>query len=209
MRRLSTGELVDQPERWPVRHSACTLDTGRVISVRCDLVASAAGETFARDVVIHPGSVGIVALDSHQNLLLVRQYRHPVCHRLLEPPAGLLDVPGEEPLGAARRELAEEAHLQARDWRVLVDAFSSPGMTNERMLIFLARELAAAGADGHVGRHEEADMSVCWAPLDDVVEAILTGRVHNPVLIMGGLAIRAAADTTGLDALPQADRKHG
>ena len=210
MRRLSAAELADRPECWPVRDSACTLDSGRVISVRCDLVASATGETFARDVVVHPGSVGILALDPHQNLLLVRQYRHPVCHRLLEPPAGLLDMPDEGHLGAARRELVEEAHLQAGDWRVLVDAFTSPGMTNERMLIFLARDLAPAPeADRHVGRHEEADMGVCWAPLDDVVEAILTGRVHNPVLIMGALAIRAAAGTTGLDALPRANEKPG
>ena len=62
---------------------------------------------------MHPGAVGIVALDEQDRLLLVRQYRHPVRRYLWEPPAGLLDVAGEDPLDAAKRELAEEAHLRA------------------------------------------------------------------------------------------------
>ena len=204
MNLLATAELEDRAERWPVRDSACTLQTGRVISVRRDVVAPAAGETFVRDVVVHPGSVGILALDRDDNVLLVAQYRHPVGHRLLEPPAGLLDVPGEDLLKAAQRELCEETHLRARDWRLLVDAFSSPGVSDERIQVFLARDLEPAeDSSPQAARHEEADMTVCWAGLDAVVAAILAGRVHNPVLIMGALAVRAAAaQLGGLDALP-------
>ena len=75
----------------------------------------------------------MVAVDEADRVVLVHQYRHPVGQRLWEIPAGLLDVPGEDPAAAAARELAEEAHVQAADWRVLADPFSSPGMTTEAL----------------------------------------------------------------------------
>jgi 8-oxo-dGTP pyrophosphatase MutT (NUDIX family) len=190
-----------------VSASETVLDTARVISVRQDRLRSPAdGAEFVRDVVIHPGAVGVVALDDDERVLLVSQYRHPVGHRLFAVPAGLLDVPGEPYRLAAARELYEEGHVRADEWRVLVDLFTSPGMTTESTRIFLARGLTAvADVDRHVGVHEEADMPVSWAPLADVVDAVLAGRLHNPILVSGVLAAWSARSRGGYDALRPAD----
>ena len=198
--------LRDQPERWPVTGSEIVLQTSRVIAVRQDHVTSPAdGAEFVRDVVMHPGAVGIVALDEDERVLLVSQYRHPVGHRLLEIPAGLLDVPGEPYPVAAARELYEEGHVQATDWQVLVDLFTSPGMTTESTRIYLARGLSAVDGDRHVGVHEEADMPVTWAPLADLVDAVLAGRLHNPLVAAGVLATWAVRQGEGYDALRPVD----
>lgn len=199
--------LADQPERWEVGRSETALDSGRVIAVRRDVVRSAVdGGEFTREVVVHPGAVGIIALDDDENVLLVSQYRHPVGHRLLEPPAGLLDVDGEDYLTAAQRELYEEGFVRAADWRVLLDAFTSPGMTNETVRVYLARDLQPVDDRArHVGVHEEADLPVVWWPLAEVVAAALRGRLHNPILLYGALAAWAARAGEGYDALRPAD----
>jgi ADP-ribose pyrophosphatase len=196
--------LADTRETWPVTESETVHDTGRVISVRRDRLQPRGRDAFVRDVVVHPGAVGIVALDNEERMLLVRQYRHPVGHRLLEPPAGLLDVAGEDYRAAAERELWEEAGMKAADWRVLVDAFTSPGMTTESVRIFLARDLSES-SETFEGVHEEADMEVVGAPLADVVRAILAGDLHNPLIIMGALSAWAALHGEGFDALRPAD----
>ena len=194
---MSSDSLRDSPERWPVSSSAVSLATGRVISVREDTL----GPGFVRDVVVHPGAVGVIALDAEERVLLVRQYRHPVGHRLYEPPAGLLDVSGEDYLAGAQRELYEEGHIRAASWRVLVDAFTSPGMTTETLRIYLARDLSESDQERYAGEHEEADMPVVWAPLSTLVERILAGELHNPTLVMGCLAAWAARSGAGYDAL--------
>ncbi len=199
---LDADEVRDRPERWQVTESHSSFESGRVIAVRTDQVAPAEGDSFTRDVVEHPGAVGIIALDHDDRLLLVSQYRHPVGHRLLEPPAGLLDVDGEDPATAAARELAEEGHVRAGEWRLLVDAFTSPGMTDETIRIYLARGLQPiAEDDWFVGVHEEADMPLFWAPLQDVVQAVLAGVVHNPILVMGALSCWSTQHGPGYDAL--------
>ncbi|ADB34424.1 NUDIX hydrolase [Kribbella flavida DSM 17836] len=202
--RFGAG-LADAQASWQVSSSEVVHETGRVISVRRDqVVPPAGGEPFVRDVVVHPGAVGVVALDENHRMLLVRQYRHPVGYRLLEPPAGLLDVQGEAYRLGAERELWEEAATKAADWRVLVDAFTSPGLTNEAVRIFLARDLSAAD-ESYDRLHEEADMETVWAPLEDVVKAVLSGDLHNPILVMGALAAWTALNGEGFEALRPAD----
>ncbi|MFC5264328.1 NUDIX domain-containing protein [Kribbella qitaiheensis] len=197
--------LADARETWPVASSEVVYQTGRVIAVRRDqVVPPTGGEPFVRDVVVHPGAVGVVALDEDNRMLLVRQYRHPVGYRLLEPPAGLLDVQGEAYRLGAERELWEEAATKAADWRVLVDAFTSPGLTNEALRIFLARDLSEAN-EVYDRLHEEADMETVWAPLADVVKAVLAGDLHNPTLVMGSLAAWTALNGDGFDTLRPAD----
>src|SRR5215207_2088524 len=197
--------LADARETWPVASSEIVHQTGRVIAVRRDqVVPPSGGDPFLRDVVQHPGAVGVVALDQDERMLLVRQYRHPVGYRLLEPPAGLLDVQGEAYRLGAERELWEEAATKAADWRVLVDAFTSPGMTNEAIRIFLARDLSEAN-EVYERLHEEADMETAWAPLADVVKAVLAGDLHNPTLVMGSLAAWTALNGDGFDSLRPAD----
>jgi 8-oxo-dGDP phosphatase len=202
--RFGAG-LADARESWRVESSEVVHSTGRVISVRRDqVVPPNGGEPFVRDVVVHPGAVGVVALDPQNRMLLVRQYRHPVGYRLLEPPAGLLDVQGEAYRLGAERELWEEAATKAADWRVLVDAFTSPGLTNEAVRIFLARDLSEA-SETYDRLHEEADMETVWAPLVDVVGAVLAGDLHNPILVMGALAAWTALNGPGFDTLRPAD----
>ncbi|HEX6235102.1 MAG TPA: NUDIX hydrolase [Jiangellaceae bacterium] len=198
--------IADRPERWPVSSSSIAHTTGRVISVRKDVVVPSSGGEFTRDVVVHPGAVGILALDDEERVLLVSQYRHPVGHRLLEAPAGLLDMPGEPYREAAVRELYEEGHVRARDWRVLADAFTSPGMTTESIRVYLARGLEhVPDGERHEGHAEEADMPVVWAPLADVVDAVLTGRLHNAILCLAALAAWAARNGAGYDSLRPED----
>ncbi len=185
--------------------SATTGFSGGVVEVRSDTVRGPSGNRFTRDVVLHPGAVAIVALDESERVVLVHQYRHPVGQRLWEIPAGLLDVAGEDPLAAAARELAEEAHLTASNWRVLADPFSSPGMTTEALRIYLARGLSTPDGERFVGPDEEADMTVCRFPLGELVEAVLAGRLHNPSLVTGVLAAWASRSYGGWDSLRPAD----
>ena len=201
--RFGAG-LADVREQWPVASSEVVHTTGRVISVRRDTVAPPGQDSFVRDVVVHPGAVGVVALDEDNRMLLVRQYRHPVGYRLLEPPAGLLDVQGEPYRLGGERELWEETATKAADWRILVDAFTSPGMTTEAIRIFLARDLSADD-ESYDRLHEEADMETVWAPLIDVVGAVLAGHLQNPILVMGSLAAWTALNGPGFESLRPAD----
>ena len=179
-----------------------TVFEGRVIAVRKDEVAMPGDTTSQRDVVVHPGAVGVVALDGQGRVLLVNQYRHPVGRRLDELPAGLLDVDGEPALEAAQRELGEEAGLAAETWHVLLDAFTSPGMTDEAIRIFLARDLRQVEQD--VQEHEEADMTTQWVPLEDAVRRVLSGELQNGMAVQGLLAAdRAQRD--GFATLRPAD----
>lgn len=167
--------------------------SGRVIDIRTDEVAMPGGGEATRDVVVHPGAVGIIAMDEQGRVLLLHQYRHSVGRLLWEPPAGLLDEAGEAPLDAAKRELYEEAHLEADKWDVLVDAFTSPGMTDEAVRIYLAREVRESSKPRFQAEHEEVDMPTRWVPLGEAVDAVLAGRLHNPLAVMGLLAAAAAA----------------
>ena len=202
---ISGDELADVPAAWPVTDRQL-LARGAISSFVAETVLTPDGEPLERQFTLHPGAVGILAMDDQERVALVRQYRHPVRHRLIEPPAGLLDVEGEDYLSAARRELAEEVGVAATDWRVLAEEFTSPGGLAESMRMFLARGLSEAPTpDGFVKHGEEADMDIVWAGLDDLVEGILAGRLHSPTLITGVLAAWAAKTREGFDALRPAD----
>ncbi|HET6816993.1 MAG TPA: NUDIX hydrolase [Mycobacteriales bacterium] len=198
------SSFVDEALQYPVESSTIRFVSGHVIDVRTDVVRMPSGDTAERDVVVHPGAVGVIALDDDERVLFVQQYRHAVGHKCWEPPAGLLDESGEDPLEAARRELYEEAHVQAERWDVLVDAFTSPGMTDEAVRIYLARNVRAAEGERHRGEHEELDMPTRWVSLDLAVDAVLAGHLHNPMAAMGVLAT-AAARGDGYSALRSAD----
>lgn len=145
------------------------------------------GEDLVRQFVAHPGAAGIVAIDGDDRVLLIQQYRHPIRHRDWEVPAGLLDVEGEEPLEAARRELREEADLVAERWEPLVSVFTTPGGNDEVVHLFLARGLSSH-EQSHDREAEEADIRVEWVPLPDVIDAVMAGRMRNGILATGVLA---------------------
>lgn len=182
----------DEEAGWPVIERVSRFQGG-VISVRTDSVRMADGTIAKRDVVEHPGSVGVIALDEADRVLLIRQYRHPPGRMLWEPPAGIRDHDDEPLLETAHRELYEEAGYRAREWHTLIDAFTSPGMSDERMRVFLARDLTPVPEEERfVGQHEEACLPQTWVPLDAAVSKILAGEIHNPTAVMGILAAYAA-----------------
>lgn len=204
-RLLGPGEAVDVPSRWRIKQHR-VLGEGAVSDYVDDIVATPAGEQMHRQYLLHPGAVAVIALDDADRVVVVRQYRHPVGFQLIEPPAGLLDSDGESWLGAAQRELAEEAMLAADDWRLLIDMFTSPGCNSECIRFFLARGLRPVPRpDGFVVEHEEAEMEVCLVPLADLLDGIYAGDVQSPTVVAGALALEAARLAGRLDSLRRAD----
>ena len=186
--------IADQPSHHEVVASQVVWN-GRIVDMVKDHVIVVEGaEPVVREYTRHPGAVAVVVLrgeSGEEEILLERQYRHPVQASLWEIPAGLLDIPGEDPRVAAQRELAEEADLVAKRWDVLVDYFTSPGGSTEPLRIFLARDLRAA--DEVFDREdEEATMEYAWVRLDDALTMVLDGRLHNPSAVIGVLATHAA-----------------
>ena len=196
----------DQPMAWPVR-SREVLGTGFVSSFVDEEVETPSGETMRRQYVTHPGAVGVVAWrEESDDVAVVRQYRHPVRMELVEIPAGLLDLDGEEYVVAAQRELAEEAELAADRWEVLVDTCTTPGACEETLRIFLARGLRPADRpEGFVLEGEEAHMTWEFVPRADLVDAVLGGLCQNPSLVAGILALETARLSGRLDDLRPAD----
>ncbi|MFJ1513885.1 NUDIX domain-containing protein [Cellulosimicrobium funkei] len=196
--------VVDALAPRPVVETA-VVHEGRVFDLRSDVVDLGDGGRVTREYLDHPGAVAIVALDADEQVLLLRQYRHPVRRELWEVPAGLLDVVGEDGRVAAARELAEEADLRAARWDVLVDYFTTPGGSNEALRVFLARDLSPVPDDERFERvAEELDMELRWVPLDDAVAAVLGGALHNPSAVVGILAA-ATSRAGGWTSLRPAD----
>jgi 8-oxo-dGTP pyrophosphatase MutT (NUDIX family) len=196
--------LVDTPDSWEVVAQRPAFE-GKVWDIVSDDVVMPDGRTATRDYMKHSGAVAVIALDEQDRVLLVRQYRHPVRHRLWELPAGLLDVPGENPLHAAQRELYEEAHHKAGDWRVLLDLYPTPGGSDEAIRIYLARDLADADGERFQAEAEELDLEVARFPLTEVVSRALAGELHNGALVAGALALATVLANDGIDALRPAD----
>lgn len=197
-------QVQDTPEEWRVVATTLPFE-GAKTSVRTDEVVMPDGSVARRDYQVHPGSVAVVALDDQDRVLLLKQYRHPVRQKLWEVPAGLLDVVGENPLHAAQRELYEEAHVKAEDWRVLADTYTSPGGSDEAVRIFLARGLSEAEGERYEVSDEEADMELARVPLTELVRGVLAGELHNTCLVVGVLSLAAALNGDGPDALRPAD----
>lgn len=184
-RALGRDDLRDEPFEPEILQSDLAFE-GVVWDVRDDRVRYGDGE-IRRQYVAHTGAVAILALDDDGRVLLIQQYRHPIRHRDWELPAGLLDVAGEEPLAAAKRELAEEADLVAARWEPLVASWTTPGGNDELIHIFLATGLEPAAA-AHDREDEEADIRIEWVPLQAAVKAVLDGRMRNGILGIGVMA---------------------
>jgi 8-oxo-dGDP phosphatase len=193
----------DIRESWPVAATEPVLKHW-LISVRSDKVQMPDKNYVERTVVSHPGAVAVLALDEASRVLMIRQYRHPVGYQLWEIPAGLRDVDGEPLLATAQRELREETGYQAREWHVLLDTFTSPGFTTERVRIFLARGVAPADDTGYEREDEEKFLVTTWVPLAETVRLALAGKLHNGETVAGVLAAHAAG-AEGFAGLRPAD----
>jgi 8-oxo-dGTP pyrophosphatase MutT (NUDIX family) len=188
LEELRTGHLVDVADPAPLVSSE-RVYKGRVWDIMSETVQFADGQ-MTRDFMAHNGAVAVLAIDSDERVLLINQYRQPIGMRDWEIPAGLLDVEGEAPLDAARRELAEETDLIASDWASLVTFHSSPGGTNEVIHVFEARGLSST-EHRHDRTEEESEIVMRWVSLDEVVDAVLDGRLRNAPMMIAVLAAQA------------------
>lgn len=195
----ASAQISDAPESWPVERSEQRYRS-RVVGMRTDWVRMPGvdGEgtvVAARDYMQHPGAAAALALDEWGRVLLQRQYRHATGHQLWELPAGVLDVEGEDPLATAQRELVEEAGLRARTWHELPSFFPSPGFSDERIHVFLARDLSEVPEEenGFVREHEEAHLVAEWVPLEEAAQWVLRGRLLNGATVIGILAAHSAS----------------
>lgn len=202
---MTMDQIRDLPTEWPIlKHEV--LARGHISDFARDTVATPQQVPMVREYTMHPGAVGVIALDEEDRVVVVRQYRHPVGYTLVEPPAGLLDADGETFLAAAQRELAEEAQLAADDWRILVDFFTTPGNCEESIRMYLARGLRPMSRpDGFELEGEEANMVIDRIPFLDLVDAVFAGRCQNPSLVVGILALYGARMSGRMDTLRPAD----
>lgn len=184
-----TGPIIDEVVEHPLLASQVVY-SGRIWDVRHDTV-DYPGAVFERDYITHPGAVGVLPMNERGEVLLINQYRHPSKRQDWEVVAGLLDVPGETPLNAAKRELAEEADLVADTWNTLIDIIAAPGGSDEAIRIYLARDVRPA-AEVHERTDEESHLLSRWLPLDEAVEAILERRIQNGPMCAAVLAADAA-----------------
>jgi ADP-ribose pyrophosphatase len=185
---LRTGPLADVPGAAGILTSERVYD-GKVFDVHRDTVRLDGG-TAVREYTTHHGAVAVLPVDDDERILLINQYRHPVRARLWEIPAGLLDVPGEDPLVAAQRELAEEVDLVADHWSDPVRFFTSPGQSDEQITLFEARGLRPA-PETHPRVDEEAGIVLRWVALPEALEAAFAGRIGNAILLIAILAAHA------------------
>jgi 8-oxo-dGTP pyrophosphatase MutT (NUDIX family) len=191
-----SGPLADAPGPWPVVASTDLYRDDWVVALRRDLIhppGEEGSEPFGRLVVEHPGAVLVLAIDDRdgvEQVCLIRQYRHPGGGTFVELPAGICDMAGEDPVETAKRELREEVSLEAAEWQHLLTTYPSVGITSEQHHFYVARGLTPVDADFEL-RHEEAHLEVFWAPVTDVVAAVLAGRVREAPLAVGALAYAA------------------
>ena len=159
---------------------------GQFSTVVVDQVRMPDGEVHPREIIRHTSAVAAVAVDDDRNIVLLRQYRHAVRDKMLEIPAGILDVDGEEPQAAARRELVEESGLDAERWTELTCFANSAGWTDETTTIYLAQDLREVGKpDTFTAEAEEADLEILRVPLDEAVEQVERGEITDAKTVIG------------------------
>lgn len=178
--RLARPDLADlDAERWPVSRTARPYFTP-YLTLDVDTIEAPDGTTHDRAIAKPNNAIGVLAIDADDRVLLVQQYRHSVARKLLEIPAGVMDIAGETPLDTARRELAEEADLTAETWDVLAECVVTPGYSTEGWTLFRATGLAAVAESDRTVRHaEEADMQAWWLDFGAAVAAVRTGRISD------------------------------
>jgi ADP-ribose pyrophosphatase len=169
--------------------------TGTYMTFTRDTVVDPEGHEHARDIVLHPGAVTVVAILPDRRLVLVRQYRHAAGEALLELPAGTLDRQPdgamEEPLLAARRELTEETGYRAATWRNLGTFFTAPGFASELMTLFLATDLEPDPA--YKGPDPDERLKVELVAFEEALALAQGGGLRDAKTIIGVLLADALA----------------
>jgi ADP-ribose pyrophosphatase len=159
---------------------------GRIVTLRLKYLPQPDGTTRLREIVEHVAGAAVVAIDSEQHVVLVRQPRPAVDTRLLELPAGLVD-PGEQPIDSARRELEEETGYVAGRLEPLVSCYTSPGFSTELIHIFVATDLR----QGVVRPEDDEEIEVVHLPLDRAIDQVLHGEISDAKTVAGLLAYKS------------------
>lgn len=158
---------------------------GKIVNLRIDTIEIPEKRYSKREIVEHPGSVGIIAITEDDCLILVRQYRKAVEDFLLEIPAGKLEV-NEEPRETGIRELQEETGYVAAKIKYLMDFYSSPGFTDEKISIFLAEDLEKVGENPDEGEFIQIEK----VHIDDLESMIKKGEVLDSKTIIASYIAR-------------------
>ena len=187
---MEPSQIADQPMSWPVLASRDLHRDHWVVALREDTVQRPGHpeETFRRLVVEHPGAAIVLAVDEDERVCCIRQYRHAAQGLLIELPAGICDAAGEDPRVTAERELREEVELRAEHWRHLMTLNPSAGITTELHHLYLARGLSHSGRGDFELHAEEAELETVWIPVDDLVDAVLDGRIMESPMTAAVLA---------------------
>ena len=166
--------------------SSQTIFEGKIIKVTLDQAQLPDGSVAPREVVYHPGGVAVLALDEDNTVYLVKQYRYPIQHLLLELPAGKLDHGEEDRLLGAQRELSEETGLEAAEWTYLGYTLASPGFCDEALHMYLARGLTREGQ--HLDKDEFLD--VVAMPFHQLVEQVMSGAITDGKTVSTTLKVK-------------------
>ena len=159
---------------------ARTLYKGMIVNVRRDLAELQNGSRVQREIVEHPGGVGIIPVTRDNKVLMVRQYRYPMEEELLEIPAGKLDA-GESPLECAARELSEETGCTAGKYVDMGAIYPSPGFCRETLYLYLALDLRR----GEMHLDENELLSVEPFGIDELIEKIMANELPDAKTIIG------------------------
>jgi ADP-ribose pyrophosphatase len=167
-----------------------TVFTGRVIRVNVETVRLPNGHRAELEIVHHPGGAAVVAIDAQLRVCLLRQYRHAIGGWIWELPAGKLE-PDEPALATARRELVEEAGVEADEWLSIGDYVTSPGVFTEIVNLFMARGLSAVSM-----AHEAGELiEVHWVPFSEACRRALSGELSDGKTALGLLRAQAMLET--------------
>ncbi|QGT98984.1 ADP-ribose pyrophosphatase [Candidatus Syntrophocurvum alkaliphilum] len=153
---------------------------GRIVSLRIDEVSLPDGNKSYREIVEHPGAVGVVAIDDENCIWMVKQFRKPVEKEMLEIPAGKLDA-GEDTVECAKRELEEETGLTANNWDEILYYYTTPGFSSEILYLYMATELT----QGEYNPDKDEFLEVLKIPLEEAYSAIFEGKITDGKSIIG------------------------
>lgn len=160
---------------------------GRIIKVKKDVVVLPNGETSIRELVVHPGAVGIIPITADGKLIVVEQYRKPLERSLVEIPAGKLE-PGEEPAVTAVRELEEETGFGAKSFTYLQSIATSPGFANEVIHLYIAKDLYKI--ENPASLDEDEFVELMTISLEEAEEMILDGRIYDAKTVIAVMWMR-------------------
>lgn len=154
--------------------SSRTVFEGRIVTVKVDSALLPNGAQASREVVEHPGGVCVLALQEDGTVPLVRQFRYPLGHTMLELPAGKLEA-GEDPLAAAIRELGEEVGLEPGDMTDLGHIYVSPGFCTEKLHMYLARDVKSVP----VHPDEDEFLDIVYMSFDQLADKVMNGEIRD------------------------------